>query len=207
MYKIGFIDEEELQLTIFKNKFNNDFEIYDFELNQHLTTDDLVNNIFENHLDAVIIDYRINGYFNFNGEKIVEKLNEINPFFPRIVLTSHPIEALNFVDDANIVNSKTIWNGAYELEVFIKKLNRGISSYYGRINNSEAELKSLEEKRKESNLSETEMKRYLELNNFLAKTVGEKKDLVETYYSQKTDKKLESLIEKTQAIFDKLSEK
>lgn len=82
---------------------------------------------------------------------LVEKLDEVNPFFPRIILTSYPLEALDFVNDANIVNTKEIWSGdsANDLEIFTKKLNRIINSYYEKINDSEVELKSLEEKEKQ----------------------------------------------------------
>lgn len=209
MYKIGFIDEDATQINTFYQTFKSDFEVYEFDLSQQIEPEEIIFNTFDNHLDALIVDYRMDDFFKFNGNVLVEKLDEINPFFPRIVLTSYPLEALDFVDDPNIVNTKEIWSGdsASDLEIFTKKLNRIINSYYEKINDSEEELKALEEKRKELKLDEIEQKQYVELNNFLSKTVGEKRDLVETYYSQETDEKLESLLEKTEAILNKLSEK
>lgn len=209
MYKIGFIDEEATQINTFYQTFKNDFEVYEFELSKQIEPEEVISNVFNNHLDALIVDYRMDDFFKFNGNVLVEKLDEINPFFPRIILTSYPLEALDFVNDANIVNTKEIWSGDSDgdLEIFTKKLNRIINSYYEKINDAEEELKTLEEKRKESKLDDNEQKRYVELNTFLSKTVGEKKDLVETYYSQQTDEKLENLIEKTEAILNKLSEK
>lgn len=209
MYKIGFIDEDATQINTFYQTFKSDFEVYEFDLSQQIEPEEIIFNTFDNHLDALIVDYRMDDFFRFNGNVLVEKLDEVNPFFPRIVLTSYPLEALDFVDDPNIVNTKEIWSGdsASDLEIFTKKLNRIINSYYEKINDSEEELKALEEKRKELKLDEIEQKQYVELNNFLSKTVGEKRDLVETYYSQETDEKLESLIEKTEAILNKLSEK
>lgn len=209
MYKIGFIDEEATQINTFYQTFKNEFEVYEFELNQQTEPEEIIFNVFDNHLDALIVDYRMDDYFKFNGNILVEKLDEINPFFPRVILTSYPLQALDFVDDPHIVNTKDVWSGdsASDLEIFTKKLNRIINSYYEKINDSEEELKALEEKRKESKLDENDQKKYVELNAFLSKTVGEKKDLVETYYSQETDEKLENLIEKTEAILDKLSEK
>jgi len=209
MYKIGFIDEEKTQIQHFYQTFKNDFEIYQFELTQNVEPEGLIRETFDEHLDALIIDYRMNGFFGFNGDLIVEKLNEINPFFPKIVLTSFPLEALDFVDDANIVNTKDIWSGdsASDLEIFIKKLNRLIRTYYEKINDTEEELKVLEEKRKTSGLEPIEEDRYVKINNFLSKVAGQSKDLPRDFYSQETNAKLDSLIAKTEQMLNKLAEK
>lgn len=211
MYKIGFIDEEATQINTFYQTFKNDFEVYEFELNQNIEPEEIIFNAFNNHLDALIVDYRMDDYFGFNGNVLVEKLDEINPFFPRIILTSYPLEALDFVDDANIVNTKEIWSGdsdsARNLEIFTKKLNRVINSYYEKIKDNEIELKKLEEKRKTVSLEPTEEDRYIELNNFMSKIVGENKVLPRSFYSQETNAKLDSLIEKTEQMLEKLSEK
>lgn len=209
MYKIGFIDEEETQIQTFYQTFKEDFDIYEFELAQEAKAEDLIRETFDNHLDALIIDYRLNSFFDYNGNLIVEKLNEINPFFPKILLTSFPLEALDFVDDANIVNTKDIWSGdsAKDLEIFIKKLNRLINTYHEKVNDTEKELKSLEEKRKVSGLEAAEEDRYIVLNDFLSKSVGESKSLPRSFYSQETNAKLDSLIEKTEQVLNKLSEK
>ena len=158
MYKIGFIDEEKTQIQHFYQTFKNDFDVYQFELTQGAEPESLIRETFDKHLDALIIDFRMNGFLGFNGDLIVEKLNEINPFFPKILLTSFPFEALDFVDDANIVNTKDIWSGDSpdDLKIFIKKLNRLIRIYYEKINDTEHELKALEEKRIQSGLKPNE---------------------------------------------------
>lgn len=210
MYKIGFIDEERTQRNTFYQTFKNDFDIYQFDLDRKLEEEELIRETFENHLDALIIDYRMDGYFGFNGDSIVDKLNEINPYFPKILLTSFPFEALDFVDDANIVNTKDIWSGddsAKDLEIFIKKLNRLINIYYEKISDAENELRKLDEKRETTGLETNEEEKYIELNKFLSKIVGESKDLPRSFYSQETNAKLDSLIEKTEQVLNKLSEK
>jgi hypothetical protein len=209
MYKIGFIDEEKTQIQHFYQTFKNDFDVYQFELTQGAEPESLIREAFDKHLDALIIDFRMNGFFGFNGDLIVEKLNEINPFFPKILLTSFPFEALDFVDDANIVNTKDIWSGDSpdDLKIFIKKLNRLIRIYYEKINDTEQKLKSLEEKRIESSLEPIEEDQYVNLNNFLSKVAGQNKDLPRDFYSQKTSAKLDILIEKTEQMLNKLTEK
>lgn len=209
MYKIGFIDEEKNQVQQFYQTFKNDFDIYEFELTQDAEPESLIRQTFDEHLDALIIDFRMNGFFGFNGDVIAEKLDEINPYFPKILLTSFPLEALDFIDDANIVNTKDIWSGdsTNDLEIFIKKLNRLINTYYEKIGDSEQELKALEEKRKQSGLDSTEENKYIKLNNFLSKTVGQKRDLPRDFYTQETNAKLDSLIEKTEQMLNKLTEK
>ena len=209
MYKIGFIDEEKTQIQHFYQTFKNDFDVYQFELTQGAEPESLIRETFDKHLDALIIDFRMNGFLGFNGDLIVEKLNEINPFFPKILLTSFPFEALDFVDDANIVNTKDIWSGDSpdDLKIFIKKLNRLIRIYYEKINDTEQELKALEEKRIQSGLEPVEEDRYINLNNFLSKVAGQSQDLPRDFYSHETNAKLDSLIEKTEQMLNKLTEK
>lgn len=208
MYKIGFIDEERTQVQQFYQTFKDDFEIYEFELTKDAKPESLIKQAFAEHLDALVIDFRMNGFFGFNGDLIVEKLDEINPFFPKIILTSH-IEALDFVDDANIVNSKEIWSGESnnDLDFFIKKLNRSISTYYKKIKDSEQELMVLEEKRKKLGLDSSEEVKYIKLNNFLSKIAGQSQDLPKEFYTQETNEKLDILIEKTEQMLNKLQEK
>lgn len=211
MYKIGFIDEDATQINTFYQTFKNDFEVYEFELGQQIEPEEIIFNTFDNHLDALIVDYRMDDYFRFNGNVLVEKLDEVNPFFPRIILTSYPLEALDFVDDANIVNTKEIWSGdpdsARDLEIFTKKLNRIINSYYEKINDSKVELKSLEEKRKADGLNPIEEDRYVELNNFLERVFSRGAKIPRQFYSEDTNRKLDSLIEKTEKLLGQLSEK
>ncbi len=209
MYKIGFIDEDATQINTFYQTFKDDFEVYEFELSQQIEPEEIIFNAFDNHLDALILDYRMDDCFKFNGNVLVEKLDEVNPFFPRIILTSYPLEALDFVNDANIVNTKEIWSGDSDndLEIFTKKLNRIINSYYEKINDSEIELKSFEEKRKTEGLNSNEEDRYVELNNFLSKVAGQSRDLPKDFYSHETNARLDSLIEKTEQMLNKLTEK
>jgi len=209
MYKIGFIDEEKTQIQHFYQTFKNDFEIHQFELTQDAEPEGLIRETFAEHLDALIIDFRMNGFFGYNGDLIVEKLNEINPFFPKILLTSFPLDALDFVDDPNIVNTKDIWSGdsVMNLEIFIKKLNRQIRIYYENINDNEEELKVLEEKRKTSGLKPIEEDQYVKINNFLNKVTGQNRDLPKDFYSQATNEKLDILIETTEEMLNKLTEK
>lgn len=209
MHKIGFIDEDRTQRNTFYQTFKNNFDIYEFELTREKSADDLIRETFANHLDALVIDYRMDSFFGFNGNLIVEKLDEINSFYPKIILTSFPFDALDFIDDANIVNTKDIWSGdsTKDLDIFIKKLNRLINTYQERIKDAEEELKALEKKRKTSHLEPTEEDKYIELNNFLSETVGQSKDLPRSFYSQDTNAKLDSLIEITEQVLNKLSEK
>lgn len=67
MYKIGFIDEDATQINTFYQTFKDDFEVYEFELDQQIDPEEIIFNAFDNHLDALIVDYRMDDCFKFNG--------------------------------------------------------------------------------------------------------------------------------------------
>jgi len=209
MYRLGLIDDEQSQQNAFHQTFKDDFEIYIIPLNQDSTEDDLIRDGIDNHIDLLVVDYQMDHFLRFNGDSIARRLDELNPYFPKILLTSHENDALDFIDDANIVNSKDIWSGdsPSDLDIFKKKLIRIINSYNSAIDEAEEALEELEKKRIATGLDPDEEQRYVDKNTFLNKVFGQGKYLSGTFYSVETNRKLDSLIEKTEQLLNKFDEK
>lgn len=204
MYKIGFIDEDEKDRLHFRQTFKDEFEIYSIEFDKNSTEDDLIREAFDSQVDILVIDYRMDAALGFNGDSIARRLDEINPYFPKIIWTSHEGDAINFVDNVNLINDKD--DSTEKPDFFISKFNRLINDYYEDITNAEEKLRILEEKRKTEGLTSYEEQEYVGVNNFLGKVFGGGEYLSGTFYSVDTNKKLDSLIEKTEQLLNKLSE-
>lgn len=208
MYKIGFIDEDAGQRNQFHQTFKDDFDVWLTDLEQATTEEEIIREVFDKHLDGLIVDYKMDEFLGYNGDSIVRKLTEKNPHFPVIILTSHEEDALDFVDDANIINGKEIWDGESEAELnfFKKKLNRIITNYYEKITDAEEKLKELEAIKNDGGLQPNEEDEYAKVNNFLGEVFGEGKYLAGSFYSEETNKKLDSFIERTEQLLNKLSD-
>lgn len=210
MPKIGFIDENAGQRSSFYHAFIEDFNVYIFEPDENSTEEELIREAFDNHVDILIIDYQMDELLNFNGDSIDRKLHEINPYFPVIVLTSYENDAIGHIDDVRVMYGKEILDNETspeKLELFKKKIIALINHYDSEIKEAEERLRSLEEKRVTEGLESSEEQKYIEDNNFLGKVYGEGEYLSGAFYSIETNKKLDKLIEKTEQLLAKISEK
>jgi CheY-like chemotaxis protein len=207
MYRLGFIDEDAGQRNQFHQTFKDDFEIYNIETAAGDTVERLIGEALTNHVDLLLIDYQMSDVLGFNGDSIARKLEEMNPHFPVMILTSFEDEALDFVDDANKVYGKNIWSGddEAELQVFKKKLKTLINSYNKRVVAAETELESLKSKKEAEGLESNEEEKYIELNIFMEEVAGKGGHLPRTLYSQETNEKLDELIDKTEQLLDRLT--
>jgi CheY-like chemotaxis protein len=206
MYRLGYIDEDAGQRNQFRQTFKDDFEVYLIEGYEGVTIEELITEAFDSHIDMLVIDYEMEEFYGYNGDAIARAMHSVKPHFPVIIFTSHESDALDFVDNGNIVNGKDIWSGDHhvELEVFKKKLNSLISSNKNKIVEAEETLKALEAKKKEGGLEPNEEDQYVEVNNFLDKSFDGDEHLSRTFYSENTNKRLDYIIAKTEELIKKL---
>jgi CheY-like chemotaxis protein len=206
MYRLGYIDEDAGQRNQFRQTFKEDFEVYLVQGYEGVGIDELIIEAFDNHIDLLVIDYEMEEFYGYNGDAIARKISLLRPNFPVIIFTSHESDALDFVDNANIVNGKDIWSGDHhvELEVFKKKLSSLINSHKNKIVEVEKKLEELETKKNETGLQPNEEDQYVELNNFLDKSFEGGEHLSRTFYSENTNKRLDAIIAKTEELINKL---
>lgn len=207
MYKIGYIDEDPGFRNQFRQFLKDDFEIVLFEISEDTTLETLTDDVFASKLDMLVIDFRLDetGLVDFNADSLVEKIQENNLYFPLIILTSFESDALDHVNNANLVNGKDMLSGdAAKVELFKKKISRIAHDYKTKLDEYLNELEKLTKKKETDILEPNEEDRFVELNNFIDKTVAAKGHLSRTFYSQDTNTRLDTILEKTEEILKKI---
>ncbi|MCP4352986.1 MAG: hypothetical protein GY795_46645 [Desulfobacterales bacterium] len=202
MIRIGYIDDEGGWRNTFRQFFKNDFDIVLFDINEKTDIDSLTDDIFEKDIDMLVIDYRL-GIVGFNADALVDKIQERNLHYPMIILTSYESEALDHLENANLVNGKDMLAGENpKVEILKQKIQKIADNYRTEISKSVKQLEFLEKKRIKQGLAPNEEDLYVDLNNFLDKTVSAKKHLSRTFYSEDTNKKLDDLIDKMEHLLN-----
>ena len=208
MYKIGYLDEEEPQRNSFYQFLKDDFDIHLFDINENTELETIVEDIFNSSLDILVLDFRLDesGLVNFNADSIIELIQERNLYYPLVILTSHELEALDHIKNANLINGKTEMLGE-KIEVFKQKLKKIASDYKTETSDNEEELAFLEEKRQKDGLDSAEEDRYVELNNYFDKISSSREHLSRTFYSNDTNAKLDEIINRTTAMLNQIPNK
>lgn len=205
MYRLGYVDEDEGQRNSFYQFLKDDFEIILFSITDETELDSLVEEIFQSGIEMLVLDFRLDetGLVNFNADSLVDKIQERNLYYPLVILTSHEEDAMDHISNANLINGKEEMLGS-KVQLFKQKLNKIVSGYQAQVLEAETDLEKLEAKRQNEGLDATEEDRYVELNNYLDKTMTAKSRISRTFYSEDTNKKLDDLIVKTSEILSKI---
>lgn len=207
MIKIGYIDEDKAQQNSFYHLFRDDFDVIIFDITEETNERNLVDEIFKSAIDMLVLDFRLdeNGLVDFNADKIVDSIHEINLYYPLVILTSYEVDALDHIENAHLVNGKDEMLDS-KIDIFKQKLKSISNDYKQRIKTSENELRELEEKRISGSLNAKDEDRYVELSSFLDQTVSAKGRVSRTFYSEETNKRLDNLIELAERMLKKISD-
>jgi hypothetical protein len=210
MYRIGYIDEDKGWKNTFRQSLKDDFEIILFDIKEGSTVETLVAEIFDAKVDMLVLDFRLDetGLVEFNADALVDKILETNLYFPLIILTSHEIDALNHLSNANLVNGKDMLEGDNpKVDILKQKIIKLVVDYNTRVTESTEKLKQLEDKRVKEGLQPGEEDTYLELNNFFDKKANANEQVSRTFYSENTNRRLDILIQKTEELLKKIPNK
>ena len=147
MYTIGYIDEDKGWQQTFYDYFNNDFRVVNIEVSSNSTVKNLVAEVRKNKIELLVIDFRLNetGEVTFNGDAIIEDIIQTTPHFPIIVLTSFEPDAINTLENVNIINGKDILDGENQEKVDLlkKRIEANINNYYLKIKKAEDRIEEL----------------------------------------------------------------
>lgn len=204
--RIGYIDEDEGQKNTFYNSLKDEFDVHLIDIAEGVTIESLTDEIFSSNLDMLVLDFRLDetGLVDFNAESLIDQIKRRNTFYPLIVLTSHQVDALNHVSDANLVNDKQqMLNN--DLDVLKQKLNKIAESYQRQKESSEEGLRRLEEILRKGELTPEQEDQYVELNSYLEKTMHGDSRISRTFFSQSTNRKLDELISKAEEVLKQIS--
>lgn len=205
MYKVGYIDEEKTWRNTFRQYFKEVFQVVLFDINEDTTLESLTEEVFNQNLNILVVDFRLDetGVIDFNADALIDKIKERNLFYPMIVLTSYEIDALNHLENPNLVNGKDMLEGENpKLYVLEQKILKTALEYSNTLTNNRIKLEILETKRINDQLSPAEEDEYVELNNFLDKTMNANSHISRSFYSNDTNKKLDDLITLTQNLIN-----
>lgn len=211
-YTIAILDEEKKERNRLMNFFENKFDVK--EITKFDSIDSLISFIKAENIDALAIDYRLkehNHRFLVNGDVIFKQVFDTLNGFPAFILTNDVTNAKRESKKINsffIVDKKqTHLPDGKEKNGFLKEIESNIDTYKNDITEKLARFKKLNAKRNKGTLTEPEENDYLELNNFLSKVITGTSAIPMKYFSQETNKKLDEIIAKTDALIKKISQK
>ena len=208
MYKIAHIDENAAAINNFYQNFKTDFEILKIKVDANSTIDFIIQESFDNHVDAIVVDYMLDeeGDVNFNGNLIFDKIRKIRPHFPIVMLTSHEPQAIDHMEDVHIIYSKDILDGESEdeLEIFKAKLKSNIERYYSKIQNTEKSIEDLVKKKNEQGLEPPEEEDLTKLFILMDELEPEGKEIPVNLMQKESITKLNEFVAKTKEILEEL---
>lgn len=165
MCRIGLIDDVKEEYENYKYKL----ELRNIELlymDYQSSFDEIFNWIRDNRIEVLLIDYKLEQLYEFNGSKLFQMINNVIPDLQCILFTSNPEE-----DDDLVMKSlkldKSIINTDSGFNTFVDLLNQASRVFNKRQNETINEYKNLLEKKKKSDISPLEEKRFIELYKIL----------------------------------------
>ena len=207
-HRIGYIDEDKGWRVTFRQYLKDEFEIVLFDIDEGTTLEGLVEDIFQQDVDMLVIDFRLDetGAVDFNADTLVQKIQERNLYYPLIILTSFESDALDHLENANIVNGKDLLSGDMDdkVPVLKHKIRKIADDYAAKMKTAYKTLGNLEKKRTEEGLKPNEEDEFVEVNTFIDKATSSKGRLARSFYAVDTNKKLDELIAKTEEILKQI---
>lgn len=221
MNKILFVDEQQEDIDNFKDYIDEkdlegNFKVLSmFPLE---SIDQMVEEIMNMNVDAVITDFRLNEYkediqYNvpYDGTLLVERILNEREDFPCFVLTSFDDEAVGKSEDVNIVYIKGILHDT-EKEIkakatFLDRLKNQIIHYKLRLHNAEERLVDLLEKSKVQRLDAPEEEELIKLDNLIEKSLDKRYPLPEVVKRTKESESLSELLKAVDDLNNKLTKK
>lgn len=210
-YNIAYIDEDKGWINTFYHTFKNDFDIMRIEVSSESSIESIFTKLQESNLDAIVTDYLLeeNAEVPFNGNKIVEEIKKIRPYFPIVMLTSYPTQAIGHTDDVHIIYSKDILTvendkDQEELDIFKTKILSNISNYYKKIEDTNTKIEQLIEKRNNHGLDISEEEQLAKLYILFDELNPEGKELPANLIQRDSISKLNEFVNETKEILEEL---
>lgn len=178
-YKIGYIDENILEVKTYKRKLKkHGFDVIGYDFVKGMTPEALMEQVYNSDIDLLMIDFKLkdSNKVSFNGDVIENLIYNTKPLFPHVVFTSDKALAEVTIEDWKILFDKTTIfpdddddDENDETKRFIKILGQSIEQYRKYISVRKEKLSDLLKKGNEHGLSDAEKDEALslqeELNN------------------------------------------
>jgi len=208
-YCIGYLDDEPGQIVEFMNKFENYFEIKEIEIENIIDPPDIINKIVENELELIVLDFMLNAKGkHFNADDIIKEINKWNPYFPRLIITTHETEAFGQLDDVNIINLKSSLDQKTKdgNNLFALRVEENIKYYNHRKEKAVKKLEEYVEKKGKTGLTIAEEEDYFTNYRFLNDIEPSEKLLSSHILTPQNISSLNDLLNSAQGILKQLKE-
>ncbi len=160
MCRVGLIDDIKDEYEDYKYRL----ELRGIELlyMDHKTSyDEILDWILDNRIEVLLIDYKLDLLYEFNGSKLFQFINNNIPDLQCILFTSNPEEDDLVIKTLKV--NKNVFNSDDKFNEFVDTLKQASRVFKKRQNETTDEYKIMLEKKKSNSLNPNEEKRFFEL--------------------------------------------
>ncbi|WP_422358910.1 hypothetical protein [Reichenbachiella sp.] len=218
MFRILFIDEEQDDIDSFKDYIEEKDIDGNFEVISSFPLgglDEMLDEIFSQHVDAVITDFMLNEIkedikYNvpYNGVDLVREISSKREDFPCFVMTAFDDDAVGQSEDVNIVYIKGILHGT-EKETkakanFLDRVKNQILHYRTKLDNAEKRLLELLKKGESQELDAAEEEEIVLLDGLIERALDKESVVPKIVKEKKESDSLSDLLDKVDSLTKRL---
>lgn len=173
MIRLGYLDENKNNRNTFNRIFKKDFEVVMLDdFSKVLTLELLLEEIDKLEIQVLAVDYKLSekGDVQYDGDEVLDIINERKRYFPVFVMTSYVDSALKKVNNTFLVNDKDGLKDPKTVEMLKNQIKSSVESYHRIVHDIEQRTKELETKQdSKEGLTDDEEKELLNLHVELSK--------------------------------------
>lgn len=209
MIRLGYLDENKGNRNTFYRIFKKDFEVImldDFA--KVFTLDLLLEEIEKQEIQVLAVDYRLadSGVVQYDGDQVIEIINERKRYFPVFMMTSFVPAAIQSVNNAFLVNDKDGLNDERTVNLLKAQIAGSVETYHRIVSEKEQRTKELEAKQDSAEgLSKEEETELLDLHVELSKIDPEANPLSPDKMQTETVKNLRNAVALSKEILRTLN--
>lgn len=168
MIRLGYLDEKKGNRNTFYRIFKKDFDVVmldDFA--KVFTIDLLLQEIERQEIQVLAVDYKLSesGDVEYDGDQVLEAINERKRYFPVFLMTSYVDAAIKRVNNTFLVNDKEGLNNEQTVELLKSQIVGSVESYHRIVKEKEQRMKVLEAKQDTADgLTDEEERELLDLH-------------------------------------------
>ena len=173
MIRLGYLDENKGNRNTFYRVFKKDFEVVmldDFE--KVFTLDKLLAEIDKQEIQVLAVDYKLSesGVVDYDGDQVLETINERKRYFPVFMMTSYVDAAIQKVNNTFLVNDKDGLNDTKTVDLLKNQITGAVESYHRTVHEKEERMRELEAKQASADgLTDKEEQELLDLHVEMSK--------------------------------------
>ncbi|MDP9521940.1 response regulator [Pseudomonas putida] len=166
--RVVYIDEDPDDIVYFQEFMDGHFSLEIITIVNDSDINEVIDDIINSPPDAVVTDFMLNekATVGFNGQALIELLQERNKHIPCFLLTSHAPDALEATHDARLVQAKAVMMNNDLKSLFRAQIAKVIEDHKLKLTSSEEELEHLLNFPRDS-LTAQQRQRIIELDTYL----------------------------------------